>query len=125
MLLVLGPDRLPEVLRTLGLWLGRARRSFVALKTEVEKEIGMDDIRRQLHNEAVMDEMKNLENDVRSFGDEVRHETDMGLASAESESDDQPAQTNESASMEENQEDNQEANTIDPPDNTQQKQLDL
>lgn len=65
-LIVIGPERLPETLRTLGLWLGRLRRSFVSVKTEIEKEIGMDDIRRQLHNEAVMDEMRKIEEDVKS-----------------------------------------------------------
>jgi sec-independent protein translocase protein TatB len=65
-LLVIGPERLPEALRTLGLWLGRMRRSFTNVKTEIEKEIGMDEIRRQLHNEAVMEEMKRIERDVRS-----------------------------------------------------------
>lgn len=64
-LLVIGPERLPEALRTLGLWLGRMRRSFTNVKAELEKEIGMDDIRRQLHNEAVMEEMKRIERDVR------------------------------------------------------------
>lgn len=63
-LLVIGPERLPETLRTLGLWLGRMRRSFNAVKTEVEKEIGMDEVRRQLHNEAVMEEMKRIEREV-------------------------------------------------------------
>ena len=56
-LLVIGPERLPEALRTLGLWLGRMRRSFTSVKNEIEKEIGMDEVRRQLHNEAIMDEM--------------------------------------------------------------------
>jgi sec-independent protein translocase protein TatB len=64
-LLVIGPERLPEALRTLGLWVGRMRRSFTNVKTEIEKEIGMDEIRRQLHNEAVMEEMKRIERDVR------------------------------------------------------------
>lgn len=64
-LLVIGPERLPEALRTLGLWIGRMRRSFTNVKTEIEKEIGMDEIRRQLHNEAVMEEMKRIERDVR------------------------------------------------------------
>jgi sec-independent protein translocase protein TatB len=64
-LLVIGPERLPEALRTLGLWLGRMRRSFTAVKTEIEKEIGMDDVRRQLHNEAIMEEMKRIEGEVR------------------------------------------------------------
>jgi sec-independent protein translocase protein TatB len=64
-LLVIGPERLPETLRTLGLWLGRISRSFTAVKVEIEQEIGMDDIRRQLHNEQVMAEMKKIENDVK------------------------------------------------------------
>jgi sec-independent protein translocase protein TatB len=63
-LVVLGPERMPVALRTLGLWFGRLRRTFNTMKTEIEREIGMDDIRRQLHNEAVMDEMKRLERDV-------------------------------------------------------------
>lgn len=65
-LLVIGPERLPEALRTLGLWIGRMRRSFTNVKSEIEREIGMDEIRRQLHNEAVMEEMKRIERDVRN-----------------------------------------------------------
>ena len=57
-LLVIGPERLPETLRTLGLWMGRLQRSFTGVKNEIEKEIDMDGIRRQLHNEAVMEEMR-------------------------------------------------------------------
>nr|WP_145189646.1 MULTISPECIES: Sec-independent protein translocase protein TatB [unclassified Pseudomonas] len=53
-LLVLGPERLPGAARTAGLWIGRLKRSFNAIKTEVEREIGADDIRRQLHNEHIM-----------------------------------------------------------------------
>ena len=65
-LLVLGPERLPAALRTLGLWLGRMRRSFVAIKTEVEREIGMDEVRRQLHNESIMQDLKRIEREVRA-----------------------------------------------------------
>ena len=64
-LLVMGPERMPGALRTLGLWVGRISRTFTAMKTEIEREIGMDEIRRQLHNEAVMDQIKRLERDVR------------------------------------------------------------
>lgn len=65
-LLILGPERLPEALRTLGLWMGRLRRSFTSIKTELEKELGMDDIRRQLHNESVMEEMQRIEAEVKN-----------------------------------------------------------
>ena len=53
-LLVLGPERLPGAARTAGLWVGRLKRSFNTIKMEVEREIGADDIRRQLHNEHIL-----------------------------------------------------------------------
>ncbi|WP_404439367.1 Sec-independent protein translocase protein TatB [Stutzerimonas chloritidismutans] len=54
-LFVLGPERLPGAVRTAGLWIGRAKRSFANIKAEVEREIGADEIRRQLHNERILD----------------------------------------------------------------------
>jgi sec-independent protein translocase protein TatB len=98
-LLVLGPERLPQALRTLGLWLGRMRRSFNAVKTEVEREIGMDEIRRQLHNEAVLEELKRIERDVRATADEAagrpgRSQVTTAPEGAES-AGEQPAQATE------------------------------
>ncbi|MCQ4295931.1 Sec-independent protein translocase protein TatB [Pseudomonas stutzeri] len=54
-LMVLGPERLPGAVRTAGLWVGRLKRSFNNIKAEVEREIGADEIRRQLHNERILD----------------------------------------------------------------------
>ena len=70
-LLVLGPERLPAALRTLGLWIGRLRRSYYNVKTEIEREIGMDEVRRQLHNEQVMEDVKRVEREVRTIGDDL------------------------------------------------------
>ena len=55
-LLVLGPDKLPVVARTLGVWVGRVRRHFDALRLEVERELGADEVRRQLHNESILEQ---------------------------------------------------------------------
>ena len=63
-LLIVGPERLPEVLRSIGLWMGRLKRAFNAAKTEIEQEIGMDDIQRQLHNESVLNEIKQIEKEA-------------------------------------------------------------
>ncbi|NIQ96172.1 MAG: twin-arginine translocase subunit TatB [Desulfuromonadales bacterium] len=60
-LVIIGPQRLPETLRTLGLWAGRIRRAGSRLYREVEQEVGMDDIRRQLHNEEVMRNLREIE----------------------------------------------------------------
>jgi sec-independent protein translocase protein TatB len=81
-LLVIGPERLPETLRTLGLWFGRMRRSFTAVKAEIEKEIGMDEVKRQLHNEAIMEEMKRIEAEVKSTADAAQTNINQGIQAA-------------------------------------------
>lgn len=43
-LVVLGPERMPRVIRTVGLWVGRARRYFNDLTSELEKEIHAEDM---------------------------------------------------------------------------------
>jgi len=69
-LLIVGPERLPEVLRSFGLWIGRLKHAFYAAKTEIEQEIGMDDIQRQLHNESVLKEIKKIETEALTGGSE-------------------------------------------------------
>ena len=72
----IGPERLPSAIRTASLWLGRLRRSFSSMKQEIEREIGADEIRRQLHNESVMaslNESKDkLQGNLNAASDELR-----------------------------------------------------
>jgi sec-independent protein translocase protein TatB len=64
-LLVLGPERLPGAIRTGSLWLGRLRRSFNNIRAEIEREINADEIRQDLHNEGIMESLKQAEQDLR------------------------------------------------------------
>ncbi|MBN51243.1 MAG: twin-arginine translocase subunit TatB [Spongiibacteraceae bacterium] len=73
-LLVLGPERLPTAIRTLSLWLGRLRRSFTAIRDEIEREIGADDIKRQLHNESIMSNLKETGDSVKDSFKSVENE---------------------------------------------------
>lgn len=57
-LIVIGPERLPGAIRTATLWIGRAKRSFNQVKSEIEKEINSDEIKRQLHNESILSDLK-------------------------------------------------------------------
>ena len=57
-LIVIGPERLPAAIKTAGLWIGRFRRSFYKVKAEIERELNTDEIRRQLHNESVIEEVE-------------------------------------------------------------------
>ena len=63
-LLVFGPERLPGAARTAGLWIGRLKRSFSAIKAEVEREMGADEIRRQLHNEQILQLERELQQSI-------------------------------------------------------------
>ena len=49
-LLVIGPEKLPETIRTISLWIGRIQRSFASIRREIESEIGADEIRQQRFN---------------------------------------------------------------------------
>ena len=68
-LVVIGPERLPETVRAVSLWIGRLKRSLRETRSELERQIGADDIRRQLHNEEIMQSLektrREIENAVR------------------------------------------------------------
>lgn len=68
-LLVIGPDRLPETIRTAALWFGRLKRGLSHFREEFEQQIGADDIRRELRNESIMSELKKIEDDVGELKD--------------------------------------------------------
>lgn len=70
-LLVLGPERLPSAVRTTSLWIGRLRRQFNEIRADIEREVGADEIRAQLRNEQIMEELREsrqaLENSARAL----------------------------------------------------------
>ncbi len=55
-LLVIGPEHLPQTVRTATLWLNRIRRGFNEIKQEVQQE---------LHNDAVMRELRETRDQVK------------------------------------------------------------
>lgn len=68
-LLVVGPKRMPEAVRTVALTLGRIKRSFDGAKAEIERQVGADEIRRQLHNEAVLESLEKVKAEVGELDD--------------------------------------------------------
>ena len=83
-LLVIGPEKLPETIRTISLWIGRFRRSFANIKQEIEKEIGADEIRSQLYNESIMEEIAKSKEAFNEVKDSVNSAiNDVGNSAAE------------------------------------------
>jgi sec-independent protein translocase protein TatB len=59
-LVVIGPERLPDAIKTCALWIGRMKRILAESRSEFEKHIGADEIRRELHNEHIMASLEKL-----------------------------------------------------------------
>ena len=77
-LLVIGPERLPGAIKTGVIWFSRLKRSLSDARAEFEQQIGADEIRREIHNEQVMESMKqisearaSLEEKINDFKNEV------------------------------------------------------
>jgi sec-independent protein translocase protein TatB len=51
-LIVVGPQRLPRLARTVGAWVGRAKLLGAQVKAEVDREIDADALREQLKDTA-------------------------------------------------------------------------
>jgi len=70
-LLVIGPERLPNAIRTGSLWLNRIKRGFTDIKREIEQE---------LHNDGVMEELRKtgeqLQSDVKSISSDIQEATE-------------------------------------------------
>lgn len=64
-LLVLGPERLPTAVRTVSIYLGKLRRSFNSIRSEIERELHTEEIKREIHNQAVLDSLKETEQQLR------------------------------------------------------------
>jgi len=57
-LLVVGPEKLPEIIKTLTRSFRVIRSYLKETRSEIEKSVGMDEIRQDLHNEKIMEDLK-------------------------------------------------------------------
>ena len=57
-LLVIGPERLPAVVRKVGYWVGRARSYFNSVRSDIEREFQADEFKRMLGEQE--DELRRL-----------------------------------------------------------------
>ena len=51
-LLVIGPERLPKVARTAGMWLGRGRRFVASVKSDIDRELAAEELKKTLARQA-------------------------------------------------------------------------
>ena len=69
-LLVLGPERLPKVARTLGGMARKARSSWLSLKRQIEAEMRAEELKEPLKH--FQDEVKGTVDDLKSGVDSIK-----------------------------------------------------
>ncbi|MDX5297968.1 MAG: Sec-independent protein translocase protein TatB [Gammaproteobacteria bacterium] len=71
-LIVLGPERLPHAARTLGRWVGRARRMVRHFTDEVDKQLKAEELRERIRAERSAIGIDDIQQSVQSALDEAR-----------------------------------------------------
>lgn len=79
-MIVVGPERLPGLARTAGLWLGKARRMVADVKAEVDRELHLEEIKQSLREQGHLTEIndikKDLANRVKAIQGDIQAEFD-------------------------------------------------
>lgn len=66
-LIVVGPERLPSVAKTLGRFIGKAKRSFENIKQEVASEFEIDELNKQLKDSTILKESKEIAEELKNM----------------------------------------------------------
>mgnify|MGYP000031645944 CR=1 FL=1 len=69
-LLVLGPERLPVAARTVGKWIGKAKKMVSQFTKEVDRQIEIDELRAELKKQG---ESLNINEDARNIQATVKN----------------------------------------------------
>lgn len=67
-LLILGPERLPQAVRTVGLWVGRIKRMASSIQQEVNDQLQLEEMRQRLaeHEKRVKDGLIRTEEEAKA-----------------------------------------------------------
>ncbi len=69
-LLILGPERLPRAARTVGLWVGKARRTLADVKRDIDRELDATELKKI---QSIKNEIKD---DLKEAADVMKDTTD-------------------------------------------------
>ena len=94
-LIVIGPERLPRVARTLGHLMGRMQRYVADVKADINREVELEELRKM--RDSVQDAATNIETSVQS--EISKTETELNQAAAAASGEVSPAQEAASAQV--------------------------
>jgi sec-independent protein translocase protein TatB len=79
-LIILGPERLPIAARTLGRWIGRARRMVTQFTQEIDKQMEIEELKAQLKKSGesldINQDVKQIQETVSQALKEAEHQAE-------------------------------------------------
>lgn len=88
-LVVLGPQRLPRAARFAGLWVRKARAQWYSVKSEFEREMAAEDLKRSIGDPTR--ELRETAQDIRRELDDTGRQAGQALREAEANAEGRPA----------------------------------
>lgn len=70
-LIVIGPERLPKVARTVGLWVGRMRGMVLSVKADIDRELRAEELKRVMEQQAKSAGLHEIIEETRETIDEL------------------------------------------------------
>jgi len=89
-LVVVGPERLPKLIRVVGLWVGKANASVQAVRSEISRELRAEELKQAL-NKTVLES----EQSINSLMSEASNSKPLKTDSDEQETKSDPIESKE------------------------------
>ena len=98
-LIVIGPERMPKVARTMGLLFGRAQRYVSQVKADINNQLKLEELRKieadlrakaSTAEHVIIEETRHVEQEFRGVAEQVTPATAQGDATAENPGEPQP-----------------------------------
>jgi len=70
-LLVIGPERLPGVARTAGLWVGKMRGFVASVKTDIDQELKADELKKILKDQSDSTSVHDIIEETKSVAEDI------------------------------------------------------
>ena len=84
-LLVVGPSRLPGLVRTVGVWVGRAQRLVSQVRADIEREVRADELRKAAKEYSPTAVISDMKKEVEDLASEVSKPVDLDAKKAKPE----------------------------------------
>ena len=84
-LLVIGPERLPGVARTVGAWVGRGKRFISSVKADIDQELRTDELKRILDKQKTLNPLHDIMEETSDSLKEVGRDASKTLNDAKQE----------------------------------------